>query len=136
MSIQVLAMAYPRQRFIEKIRDSYLEGAFREFMCRQISLRVGKPDSWTKEVHGLLEQVRFMMGPKVIVKVRSKEDALREALAEAMISSASCANFAKNKVVGYDGKLHKKVFALEINPQDEFINMIQEFLPEYLHLIP
>jgi len=76
-----------------------------------------------------------MMGPSIKVTVKSKDEALREALREARIGVHSDANYAKHKVIGYDGKLMKRVYNLDIDPDEEFKAMIKEFLPEYLHLL-
>lgn len=129
------AMAFPRQVFVARLRDRALLGAFGEFMCRQVSLAVKKPDHWTLEVKQLLQQVTDLMDPIVKVKVKRKEDALREALADCLPLLASSVVGAKTKVSNYYPTMMPKIKALDFEARAQFKLMLEEFLPEYLYLL-
>ena len=135
LKIPVRAMSYTRQDFISKVRDRYLLGAFGEFMCREIALAVGKPDSWTDEVNDLMKQVHSMMDPETKVTVRRRDDLLMQAITEALREAPGYVVSSKNKVAKYYPELMPHVKNLKFNAVEEFANMIDEFLPEYIHLI-
>ena len=131
----LLAMAYDRQAFISKVRDRFLLGAYGEFMCRQIALAVGKPDSWSKEVGSLSAQVHLMMDPETKVTVKRRDDLLKEAMLEAMREAPSYVVSSRTKVADYYPKMMPKIKRLEFDAGAEFVKMVDEFLPEYSELL-
>lgn len=131
-------MSYTRQRFFKRVRDDLLSGAFQEYMCREISLKVGLPDFWSNEVSRLLAQVpQFLDRKAIATEFKDREKALTEAFSE-MYHSYDIINAAKNKVLGYpgNGKYLRKVMALDLDTKEEFRNMIHEFLPQFNKLLP
>jgi hypothetical protein len=134
--MRIKAMSYTRQDFISKVRDRYLLGAYGEFMCRQIAKAVNKPDSWTDEVHDLIKQIHSMMDPETKVTVRRRGDLLTEALREAMREAPGYIVSSKNKVAKYYPELMPNIKKLKFNAYEEFVKMIDEFLPEYRNLLP
>ena len=132
----VRAMSYSKAKFIDAIRGD-LTGAFGEFMCRRIALEIGKPDDWSKEIANLAKLVPAMMAPTTKVAVKRKDDCLREALSEAYVDSPRKVVFAKNKVSGkgYYPSLARKIQRLDFDAHKEFVSFVEEFLPEYKHLL-
>lgn len=132
--IRLLGMESSRQEFIEYTRAA-LRGAFGEYLCREIALQVEKPDNWTDEVISLLRDVRDMMNPeKTKVTFKNRDKALKEAIQEAFSSRVKI-TYAKNKVSNYYPELTKTIHSLQFDVESEMKAMINEFLPEFSHLI-
>ena len=132
-----LAMAYTRQSFIAKLRDDWLEGAFGEFMCRQVALRIGKPaENWTLESRRILQKVRVYLGPEVRVTVKDKTACLVEDMREARLGAYSRVAKAKNKVIDYYPELMSTIKPMDFDENEEFKRMVEEFIPEYATLLP
>jgi len=127
------AMAFSRQDFNVALRGEF-KGAFGEFMCRQVALKVGQPDNWSEEVSRILSIVKNLMSPEKTKTTFSKREiVLKEAMKEAI--SHTQVTYARNKVTGYYPKLVKKIGALKFDAQEEFGKMLEEFLPEYRNLL-
>ncbi len=77
------AMAYNRRQFVQTLRDDFLKGAFGEFMCRQLSLAIKKPDHWSHEVNNLLRQADDLMKQETPIKgFKDKDTAAKEAVTD------------------------------------------------------
>jgi hypothetical protein len=128
-------MAYSRQRFLRRIGDDLLEGAFQEYMCREIALSVGKPDSWSEEVGRILRQIPRYMDPSIVVTTfKDREKALKESFREVSLAQDKVTS-AKNKVIGYYPEIFKEILKLKFDSEEEFKKMIIEYLPKYYHLL-
>jgi hypothetical protein len=133
-----ISMAYSRQQFFKRVRDDLLSGAFREFMCREISLIIDKPDYWTNEVHRLLKKVKLFMNKDLTKTTFSDTDkALIEAFGE-MYHAYGRINAAKSKLLDYPGYgvFYRDIMELDLDTEQYFKKMINEFLPEFSHLLP
>lgn len=129
----MLGTAWGRQPYVDKLR-SILLGAFGEYMCREISLKIGERDHWSNEVIRILKQITdYMDFYKTTFKNREK--ALAEAMDDALGACYGEITFAKNKVFEYYRPKYKKIKQLEFDEKQEFRNMIKEFLPQYFHLM-
>ena len=126
-------MARDRNNFCNTTR-SRLVGAFGEYMCREIALAIGEPDSWSNEVRRLTKQVTVLMDVSEVVTFKDKDKAFREALKEAA-SSQEKITYAKNKVEKYYPKKRKAILHLEYDVEQEFPKMMNEFLPQFAHLL-
>jgi len=119
--------------FTQVIRSS-LSRALREYMCRKIALNVNKPDNWYIEVIGLLKKVKEYMDPiKTKTTFKNRDVAFKEALNE--VPAQLRVSHAKDKIIGYYPELLVKVDSMQFDGEKELRNMINEFLPEFKHLI-
>jgi len=127
--------AYSRQKFIDDVRTA-LKGAIGEYLCRQIALSVGKPDSWTGEIEDILNQIPKLMNTQITsTTFKNRSKALGEAMTEASLNSATKLVYAKNKVTGYYPECMHEIRDLKISASHEFEKMIREFLPQYAYLL-
>lgn len=124
-----------KENWTRSVRELLIR-AFSEFMCRQVSIKIGKPDYWTKDVTWILNKIPVCMNPKEIkTTFKDREKTLSEALCEAS-KSQDRVLYAKNEVANYYPKLIKKIGKLNFTADVEFRKMTKEFLPQYEEFLP
>lgn len=134
--INLLEMAFSRNDWIDKVRDSYLGGALGEYTKLIIARELGIKDYWSDEVSTILNNVKKYMDTERI-KLKSKSDRekmLREAMKEASTFQDQVLS-AKNDLMKHFPKIWKKIKLLNLDSEKVFEEMIDEFLPEYSHLL-
>jgi len=130
-------MSYSRDAFIRLLKDDCLAMAFGTFMCRQVSLKIGKPDYWSSDIGKVLNMIPVHMDQREIkITFKDRTKALIEVLSGAIMSFHDKVLYAKNKVAGYYPELIKKIDKLDFDAEVEFRKMIKEFLPQYEKLLP
>lgn len=135
-TIKLLEMAFSRNAWIDKVRDSYLDGALGEYTKLVISRKLGIKDYWSDEVSTILGNVKKYMNPEQI-KLKSKsnrEKMLKEAMREASTFQDQVLS-AKNEMMKLFPKIWKEIKLMSLNSEKVFAEMIDEFLPEYSHLL-
>lgn len=134
------AMAFSRDKWVDKVRDNFIGGALGEYAKIKFSEYVGIKDFWSNEVQALLKNVSLYMDDKK-VKTKTKFDrnkALVEAIYEASTYQDQILS-AKKEVLKLvdDSKKYKKlsIYHLPLTSQELTKEMILEYLPEYKNLI-
>jgi hypothetical protein len=133
-----ISMAYSRQQFFKRVRDDMLSGAFQEFMCGEISIKLGHQNYWSKEVSKILSKfTAFMDEKQVATTFKNRDKAIQEIFSE-MYLSYYIITKAKNKILSYPRfqSYFNLVLELDLDTEQYFKKMINEFLPEFSHLLP
>lgn len=130
----MLGSVWGRQPFVDRLR-TYLLGAFGEYLCREISIKIGEKDYWSNEVKRVLRQITDVMNSSKTV-FNTREKALAEAMDDALVACGAESVFMKNKMINnYYTPRFQEIKQLEFDEEQEFRNMIKEFLPQYFHLM-
>lgn len=134
--INLLEMAFSRNDWIDKVRDSYLGGALGEYTKLVISRKLGIKDYWSDEVSTILSNVKkYMDSERIKLKSKSnREKMLKEAMKEASTFQDQVLS-AKNELMKHFPKIWKEIKLMRLNSEQVFAEMIEEFLPEYSHLL-
>jgi hypothetical protein len=121
-------MAFNRDKWIDRVRDSYLGGALGEYAKLVIVRTIKKPDNWSNEVKRLLLKINKMLDKKVVKTKTSfnREKALIEAVKEASLFQEQISK-AKNDLVRIYQKNKDQIYSIELDSEDLMKDMLEEF---------
>lgn len=110
--------------------------AFGEYIKLVISREFGIKDYWSYDVSTTLNNMKeYMDSERIKLKSKSnREKMLKEAMREASTFQDQVLS-AKNDLMKHFPKIWKKIKLLNIDSEKMFEKMIDEFLPEYSHLL-
>jgi hypothetical protein len=127
-------MAFSRNDWISRVRDSYLGGALGEYTKLVISRKLGIEDYWSNEVFMILDNTKKYMNPEIIKSKNNREEMLQEAMRKASNFQDQILS-AKNEMMKLFPKIRKKIKLLNLDSEKVLKEMIDEFLPEYSYLL-
>jgi hypothetical protein len=112
-----------------------LKGAFKEFMCDEIAVRIGTPFRWTPEVKRLAKVIDDLIHTaKLKAKGKNaKKNCVMESICE--FSPYIYVNAARNKLIGpaYYPSRAQEIESLDIDADAEFKKFVREYLPAEYH---
>ena len=124
------AMSFPRQRWIDRVRDRFLGGALGEYAKLAYARRLNFKDCWSKEVVSILSQIAIYMDKKNIqTSGWSRIKALKEAIREASSFQDQVLD-AKNTMLSYEHLTREqeaKLFKITLLSKDLMPQMLEEF---------
>jgi hypothetical protein len=121
-----------RSLFVLKLQYD-LTGVFHEYLCLSISRKIDIKDEWSYEIKQLSSEVIKLMEKETTVKFKDKNKAIITAISN--INLKQQVTEAKNKIKRYNPKKSRIIERLHIDENEELVNMFNEFLPKYKHIL-
>ncbi len=130
-SIRLLLEEISRSTIIGTIKNDKLKGAYGEYLCSVIALKINKPDSWHSEVKRLLNEIdEYLTSDK-----NYNKKLIQQSIELVKSDLKSKLAFAKTKVTNYYPDKSNQISKLKIDANQEFLNMIKKFKPEFLEYV-